>query len=211
MQPLIAAAPKITEHLDAESADHYAQLQDLLSAAGVKFVLNPRLVRGLDYYSRTVFEWVTDRLGAQGAVGAGGRYDGLVEHLGGKPTPAVGWALGIERLVELYKLEAADDLPRSDPDVYIVAVGEAANSQALLLAEQLRNADAGLRVEVNCGGGSYKSQFKRADKSGAALALILGEEEISQQQVGIKTLRTESEQLAVDWQHAAEKIREQLQ
>ena len=209
MAPLIDAAPRITDHLDAESAEHFATLQELLTAAGVDFQLNPRLVRGLDYYTRTVFEWVTDRLGSQGAVCAGGRYDGLVEHLGGRSTPAIGWALGLERLVELYRLEAAA-LPLSGPDAYLVAVGDAAQSRALALAENLRGQDSALRIEVNCGGGSFKSQFKRADKSGAQLALILGESELDAEQVGIKPLRDDRDQQAVGWAEAAALIRDYL-
>ncbi len=206
MQPLISAAPKIIDYLDPESADHFSQLQELLTAAGIEFQLNPRLVRGLDYYTRTVFEWVTTRLGSQGAVCAGGRYDGLVQHLGGRATPAVGWALGIERLVELYRLESQEPL-QSGPDAYLVAVGAEAQAHALLLAEELRNQDSELRIEVNCGGGSFKSQFKRADKSGAVLALILGESELDAGEIGIKALRTDAEQQTVAWAAAAGTIR----
>ena len=206
MQSLIAAAPKITDYLDQESSEHFGQLQSLLSAAGIDFTFNPRLVRGLDYYTRTVFEWVTTRLGSQGAVCAGGRYDGLVEHLGGRATPAIGWALGIERLVELYRIESGEPLS-GGVDAYLVAVGDDAQMRAVLLAEELRDQDPELRIEVNCGGGSYKSQFKRADKSGAALALILGEAELDAEQIGIKPLRTESEQQTVAWASAAATIR----
>jgi len=198
MQSIIAAAPQLTEYLDAESADHFAGLQSLLSDAGVSFTVNPRLVRGLDYYSRTVFEWVTDKLGAQGAVCAGGRYDGLVEQLGGRATPAVGWAMGLERLIELVRL-GDRALPARDLDVYVVAVGDAAARQAFLLAESLRDETPGLSIEVNAGGGSFKSQFKRADKSGARLALILGDDELAKQEVGLKNLRIESEQQTVAW------------
>jgi histidyl-tRNA synthetase len=193
MQPLIEAAPRITDHLDAESAEHFAELQEILSRAGLSFTVNSRLVRGLDYYSRTVFEWVTDKLGAQGAVCSGGRYDGLVEHLGGKATPAIGWAAGMERLVELYRTVSEQEITDT-PDVFVVAVGSAAAAEAILFAEELRNQSPQLSVEVNCGGGSYKSQFKRADKSGARVALILGEDELASGQVGIKPLREEAEQ-----------------
>jgi len=196
MQPLIAGAPRITEHLDTASADHLAGLTALLQGAGIDFTLNPRLVRGLDYYTRTVFEWVTDSLGAQGTVCAGGRYDGLVAHLGGRDVPAVGFALGLERLIELYAL-GQQTLPTGDPDAYIVAVGEAAQPAALQLGEQLRDALPALAIEVHSGGGSFKSQFKRADKSGAAVALILGDEELARDEVGVKWLRTASEQAAV--------------
>jgi histidyl-tRNA synthetase len=205
MQALVEAAPQITDHLDSESAEHFAGLQELLTGAGINFRVNTRLVRGLDYYSRTVFEWVTDKLGAQGAVCSGGRYDGLVEHLGGKPTPAIGWAIGLERLVELYRVNNGAELTAA-PDVYMVAVGDAAAAQALLFAEQLRNEVPELAVEVNCGGGSYKSQFKRADKSGARVALILGEQEIEARQVGVKALRQDVEQATVAWERAAAAI-----
>ena len=196
MQALIESAPKITDHLDAESAEHFAALQEMLSDAGIGFQVNSRLVRGLDYYSRTVFEWVTDQLGAQGAVCSGGRYDGLVEHLGGKSTPAIGWAIGLERLVELCRISAGMEVSAA-PDVYVVAVGDDAARQALLLAEQIRNEVAGLAIEVNCGGGSYKSQFKRADKSGAKVALILGEQELESGQVSVKALREDVEQQTI--------------
>ncbi len=198
MQPLIENAPLLTESLDSESADHFAGLQALLKDANVEFSVNPRLVRGLDYYSRTVFEWVTDQLGAQGAVCSGGRYDGLVEQLGGRATPAIGWAIGLERLIELVKL-AETPVPAGGPDIYVVAVGDAAGRQALLLAERLRSESPGLSIEVNGGGGSFKSQFKRADKSGARLALILGDEELSQRQAGLKNLREDAEQQSVSW------------
>jgi histidyl-tRNA synthetase len=205
MQPLIAAAPHITEHLDTESAEHFANLQEMLTAAGIAFTLNTRLVRGLDYYTRTVFEWVTDQLGAQGAVCSGGRYDRLVEHLGGRPTPAIGWAIGLERIVELCKQAS----PGVEPglDAYLVAVGEEAGREALLLAEALRNQSPELCIEVNCGGGSFKSQFKRADKSGAAVALILGEEELAARKVGVKPLRSETEQVTVGWSEALAAIK----
>jgi histidyl-tRNA synthetase len=196
MQSLIEAAPKIADHLDAESAEHFTGLQEMLTDAGIAFTVNSRLVRGLDYYSRTVFEWVTDQLGAQGAVCSGGRYDGLVEHLGGKATPAIGWAIGLERLVELCRVSADIEVSAA-PDVYVVAVGDGATAQALLLAEQLRNEVSGLAVEVNCGGGSYKSQFKRADKSGARVALILGEQEVADGQVSIKALRGAADQQTI--------------
>jgi histidyl-tRNA synthetase len=198
MAPLIQSAPQLTDCLDAESAEHFAGLQELLGGAGIPFTVNPRLVRGLDYYTRTVFEWVTDQLGAQGAVCAGGRYDGLVERLGGRATPAIGWAMGLERLIELVRL-AETPVPAGGPDVYMVAVGDAAGQQALLLAEQLRGQRPQLNIEVNCGGGSFKSQFKRADKSGARLAVILGDEEVEQQQAGVKDLRRESEQQSANW------------
>jgi len=194
MRDLILGAPKLTEHLDEASQAHFATLCAILDAAGVKYIVNPCLVRGLDYYGKTVFEWVTDRLGAQGTVCAGGRFDGLVEQLGGKPTPAVGFAMGVERLVSLLQ---AEEVPQEHyrPHAYLVLVGEAAQRKGLLLAERLRDALPLLRLETHCGGGSFKSQFKKADKSGAQMALILGEEEVSKGAVGIKFLRREAEQL----------------
>ncbi len=197
MRDLILAAPKLTEHLDADSQAHFATLCSVLDAAGVKYAINPCLVRGLDYYGKTVFEWVTDKLGAQGTVCAGGRFDGLVEQLGGKPTPAVGFAMGVERLVSLLE---AEQVPHEQyrPHAYLVLVGEVAQQKGLLLAEQLRDALPLLRLETHCGGGSFKSQFKKADKSGAPLALILGEDEVANGTLGIKFLREEAEQLLLE-------------
>lgn len=196
MQELVAGAPLITDHLDAESVAHFAGVRRLLEAAGIGFRVNPRLVRGLDYYNRTVFEWVTDQLGAQGAVCAGGRYDGLVEQLGGSPTPAVGCAIGLERLVELFRL-GKGQAPVAGPEAYLVAVGEAAVAAALPLAERLRDGRPGLRLEMNCGGGGFKAQMRRADASGAIVALILGDEEAAAGTVGIKALRQDGGQRTV--------------
>ena len=196
MEPVIQQAPKINEYLDSESADHFQTLQQLLSDADIQFVVNPRLVRGLDYYTRTVFEWVTTRLGSQGAICSGGRYDGLVEHLGGKPTPAIGWAIGMERLVELYKLFERTEIV-DQRHVYIVAVGDEAIKSAFRIAETLRSDYIDLRVEMNNGGAGFKSQFKRADRSGAALALILGEEEVKSKLIGLKPLRADESQKQV--------------
>jgi histidyl-tRNA synthetase len=196
MQAIVAAAPLMLDFLDEESSEHFQSLKGLLDAAGVAYTVNPRLVRGLDYYSRTVFEWVTDALGSQGAVCSGGRYDGLVEKLGGKPTPAVGWAMGIERLVALYEA-CGGEAPADDADVYVVAVGENTLEQAFAIAEQLRDEVAGIKVELNLGGGSFKSQLKRADKSNAAFALILGEQEIVEKRVGLKPLRSTEDQSSV--------------
>ena len=195
MQALIAAAPSLTDHLDGESAEHFDQLKAALDAAGVAFQVNPRLVRGLDYYSRTVFEWVTDRLGAQAAVCSGGRYDGLVEQLGGRPTPAIGWALGMERLVELVQDRAP---PAPGPHAYLVPVGAAAQTAALALAEWLRDGVDGLRLLTHCGEGSLKTAMKKADKSGAGLALIIGDTELAAGQVLVKPLRTGGEQFALE-------------
>jgi histidyl-tRNA synthetase len=183
---VIEAAPKLMEHLDDESREHFATLCGLLDNAGVAYRVNPCLVRGLDYYNRTVFEWVTDQLGAQGTVCAGGRFDGLTEQLGGKSVPSAGFALGLERLLELVRDKLAPD---TAPHVYLVLVGEAAQKTGLALAEQLRDAISDLRILTNCGGGSFKSQFKKADKCGAQIALVVGDDEVAQQTVSIKFLR----------------------
>jgi histidyl-tRNA synthetase len=206
MQSVVAGAPSIVEFMDEESAAHFAAVQRLLAGAGVAFRINPRLVRGLDYYNRTVFEWVTDRLGTQGAVCAGGRYDGLVEQLGGTPTPAIGCAIGMERLVELYKLSGGA-CGETAPDVYIVAVGDGAEGQALRLAEQLRDAGLALAIEMNCGGGGFRAQMRRADGSGAAVALILGEDEIAAATVGVKPLRQDGAQVTVAWSGVLDALR----
>ncbi|HAD32626.1 MAG TPA: histidine--tRNA ligase, partial [Methylophaga sp.] len=201
MQMLNQAAPKLIDYLDAESAEHFEQLCATLTEAGIAFEVNPRLVRGLDYYGKTVFEWVTDQLGAQGTVCAGGRYDGLIDQLGGKASTAIGFAIGLERLISL--LEAGGVLPEiSGPDVYLVAVGDVAAAQSLLLAESLRDQLPQLRLISHCGGGSFKSQFKRADRSGARWTLILGEEEMAQQTIGVKTMAT-GEQQTLAWSELA--------
>jgi histidyl-tRNA synthetase len=190
---LIQNAPTLGEYLDEASRGHFQGLTDALDAAGVAYTLDPRLVRGLDYYSRTVFEWVTTELGAQGTVCAGGRYDGLIAQLGGKASHAVGFALGMERLIDLLDApERFDEAAR--PHAYLIRVGELAERKGALLAEHLRDALPGLRLISHCGGGSFKSQFKRADKSGAALALILGEDEARDLLIGVKHLRTDGEQ-----------------
>lgn len=193
MQKVVAAAPSLMDHLGAESRDHFEQVSAGLQAAGIPFVVNHRLVRGLDYYSRTVFEWVTYQLGAQGTVCAGGRYDGLVEQLGGRPSPAVGFAMGVDRLVALLE-EMNRTPPQAALDAYLVLMGEQAAREGLVLAEQLRNENPALKLLANCGGGSFKAQFKRADRSGAAVALVLGDDEIAQGVVGVKWLREEREQ-----------------
>lgn len=198
MATLVAQAPVLTDYLDAESAAHFKMLCHHLDAVGVSYVVNPRLVRGLDYYSRTVFEWVTTELGAQDAVCSGGRYDGLVAQLGGESTPAMGWALGEERIINLMQAQGITVSP-NQADVYIVLVGEQAEAQGLALVEKLRDELSGCRIETNCGGGSFKSQLKRADKSGARYAVIVGESEASQQMAAIKDLRSESEQQVVPW------------
>ncbi len=193
MRALIDAAPLLADYLDAESAEHFAALRALLEAAGVVYHINPRLVRGLDYYTRTVFEWVTDALGAQDAVCSGGRYDGLIAQLGGEPTPAIGWAMGQERVVAL--MAQTREAPQLVPDVYLVTVGVQAELAGLRLAEQLRDASLQLRVQINLGGGSFKNQFKRADKSGAAYAVILGDDEVARGTAAIKPLRAAGAQI----------------
>ncbi|UAW99968.1 histidine--tRNA ligase [Halopseudomonas nanhaiensis] len=199
-QALLVDAPKLADYLDEQARAHFEGLRALLDAAGVPYVINPRLVRGLDYYGLTVFEWVTDRLGAQGTVCAGGRYDGLVEQLGGKPAPAVGFAMGMERLLLLIEtLEQVPEALARQVDVYLVTLGESAATAGFRLAEQLRDALPGLRLVVHCGGGSFKSQFKKADKSGALYALILGENEAAEGKVGLKPLRAEGEQENLGW------------
>ena len=196
MQQMIEAAPQLLDDLDDESREHFDTLKSLLDAAGIRYRVNPRLVRGLDYYQKTVFEWVTSSLGAQGTVCAGGRYDGLVEQLGGKPTPAIGFAMGMERLLALME-ESGQQPPNTAPDIYLMLVGDLAVEQGLLLAEQLRSALPSLRLLSHCGGGSFKNQMKKADKSGATLALILAEDEIAQQQVSVKQLREKQPQLSI--------------
>ncbi|MDX1403034.1 MAG: histidine--tRNA ligase [Woeseiaceae bacterium] len=205
MQGLIAEAPVMLEYLDEQSSRHFAGLKALLDAAGIAYVENPRIVRGLDYYNLTVFEWLTDALGAQGAVCAGGRYDGLVETLGGRPTPAVGWAMGMERLVALY--ETCGGEPHIErPDVYVVAVGDAALKRGFEVAESLRDALPAVRVELGMGGGNFRSQLKRADKSGATCAVILGEDEIASGVAGLKPLRSDEAQKEVPFDKLNETI-----
>ena len=175
VQKIVDGAPQLNDFIDDDSRQHFEQLCGILDAAKVSYEINPRLVRGLDYYSKTVFEWVTDSLGAQGTICAGGRYDGLVEQLGGKPCPGVGFAMGIERLVLLLdELKVVPDSVAQTVDIYLLAVGDVSNAAAVL-ADNLRNDCPSLRIESHCGGGSFKSQIKKADKSGAAVALILGE------------------------------------
>lgn len=198
MNEVIAAAPSLMEHLDDESQRHFEALQALLDAAGVEYRVNPRLVRGLDYYSRTVFEWVTDRLGAQDAVCSGGRYDGLVAQLGGRPTPAVGFAMGVERLIALMEEEGVP-MPDSTPQLYMVRVGAAAERAGFLLAERLRDALPGLRLVMDCSGGNFGSQLKRADKSGAMFAVIVGDQEAANGRASIKPLRESGEQQELAW------------
>ncbi len=206
-QALLADAPTLHDYLDEESRVHFEGLKARLDAVGIAYEINPKLVRGLDYYGRTVFEWVTDKLGAQGTVCAGGRYDGLVSQFGGKPTPGVGFAMGVERLVLLLEtLELVPDALNPTPHAYICAFGEAAELAALALAERLRDELPGLRLLVNAGGGSFKSQFKKADKSGARYALILGDDELAGRVVGCKPLRDDSEQQSIAWDALPERL-----
>ena len=190
MQEMIAGAPKLMDHLGAESMAHCEGVQQVLRDAGLPFEINPRLVRGLDYYNLTVFEWVTDRLGAQGTVCAGGRYDGLVEQLGGKATPACGFAMGVERLVTLIR-ESGGEPEIPGPDVYVVHQGDAASRMAPRVAEGLR--DQGIDVLFHCGGGGFKSQMKKADASGATFAIIIGDDEANAGEVTLKPLRSNGE------------------
>ncbi|MDG4455995.1 histidine--tRNA ligase [Pseudomonas aeruginosa] len=199
-QALLVGAPTLHDYLDEESIAHFEGLRARLDAVGLRYEINQKLVRGLDYYCRTAFEWVTDKLGAQGTVCGGGRYDGLVSQFGGKPTPGVGFAMGVERLVLL--LETLGVIPAElnrPADLYVCAFGEPAELAALTLAEQLRSAIPGIRLLVNAGAGSFKSQFKKADKSGARFALILGEDEVANRVVGFKPLRDEGEQQSIAW------------
>ncbi|MGY4534206.1 histidyl-tRNA synthetase [Pseudomonas sp. TE3786] len=211
-QALLSDAPKLQDYLDEASRLHFEGLKARLDAAGIPYVLNPKLVRGLDYYSKTVFEWVTDKLGAQGTVCAGGRYDGLVEQMGGKPTAGVGFAMGIERLILL--LETLEKVPEEiarQVDVYLCAFGDAAELAGLQLAERLRDQVPGVRLVVNAGAGSFKSQLKKADKSGALFAVVLGEDELAQQVVGFKPLRGQGEQQNIAWDALAEHLEACLQ
>ncbi len=191
-QALLAAAPVLTDYLSEESLTHFSRLRQLLAAAGQPYTLNPRLVRGLDYYNNTVFEWVTDRLGAQGTICAGGRYDGLVNQLGGKPVPGIGFAMGMERLVLLLAEVSAALADQPVADVYAVAVGELAEVEALKVVESLRDDMHNCRLSMHVGGGSFKSQMKKADRSGARFALIWGEDEVAAGVVTLKSLRGES-------------------
>ncbi len=199
LREIVEAAPLMAAYLDDESRAHFARVQELLTDVGVPFTLNPRLVRGLDYYSRTVFEWVTDRLGAQSAVCSGGRYDGLVAQLGGRDTPAVGWALGIERVVELLQAEGIGAV-ETPPDAHLVAAGDAERRFGFKLAEQLRERLPGLRLSIGGPAAGFKAQLRRADKSGARYALIVGETELQAGKVSFKPLREDQPQrlLTVD-------------
>lgn len=195
MQAIVEAAPKLIDDLDEASLQHFEQVQTALRRSNVSFSINPRLVRGLDYYNRTVFEWVTTKLGAQATVCAGGRYDGLVEQLGGKPAPACGFAMGVERLLGLLEVEKVA-IPASVPDLYVVHQGEAATAFAWNVCEQLR--EARLAVVMHCGGGNFKSQLRKADASGARFALVIGDDEAAAGKVSLKSLREATAQVLVD-------------
>ncbi len=194
-QEIVKNAPNLLSFLDNESAEHFEQLKQFLDDSGVEYEVNPRLVRGLDYYSKTVFEWITDKLGAQGTVCAGGRFDGLVDYLGGKPTPAVGLAMGMERLIGVVEEIESIESP-ANVDCYLVLAGNAAQRKGLQLAESVHNALPDLKLVTHCGGGSFKSQLKKADKSGARIALIIGDDEVTNNSVNIKFLREDKPQLS---------------
>lgn len=206
MRRLIDDAPVLSEHLDDESRAHFERVQELLTDIGIGYTLNPRLVRGLDYYSRTVFEWLTDKLGAQSAVCSGGRYDGLVAQLGGHHTPAVGWALGIERIVELMRVDGAPVEPDL-PEVFVVAAGDTARRRAFAVAEALRTEVPGLRVASGVPSAGFKAQLRRADKSGARFALILGDAEVEQDRISVKPLREDAPQELVTVEELAARLR----
>ncbi|MFO8045414.1 MAG: histidine--tRNA ligase [Halomonas sp.] len=211
MAAMLAQAPKLIDHLDDESLAHFKALCAMLDDAGVAYVINPRLVRGLDYYGRTVFEWTTTALGSQGTICAGGRYDGLVEQLGGKPTPAVGFAMGIERLILLLDtLALVPNAARRELDLYLLPMDDAATASALLLGERLRDELPGLRVQLHCGGGSFKSRIRKADKSGARLALLLGEDERTNGTATLKFMREDREQQSLTQGALAETLIELL-
>lgn len=211
-QALLVGAPTLHDYLDEESIAHFEGLKARLDAVGLRYEINQKLVRGLDYYCRTAFEWVTDKLGAQGTVCGGGRYDGLVSQFGGKPTPGVGFAMGVERLVLLLETLGVVPAELNRPaDLYVCAFGEPAELAALTLAEKLREAIPGLRLLVNAGAGSFKSQFKKADKSGAQFAMILGDDELANRVVGFKPLRGEGEQQNIAWDALPEHLAACLQ
>ena len=207
MRTVVAEAPVLLDDLDAESHAHFEELRALLDAASVAYELNPRLVRGLDYYSKTVFEWVTDTLGAQGTICAGGRYDGLIEQLGGQTVAGVGFAMGLERLVAMLAAVSHPGID-SQPHVYLILVGDAAQRQGLVLAERLREQLPTLRLRMHCGGGGFKAQFRRADHSGARFALILGEDEVKTDAVALKPLRdSQGEQITLAQDQVAAHLR----
>jgi histidyl-tRNA synthetase len=204
MQAVVSAAPQLMHELDEEAIKHFEGVQAILKLHGIAYEINPRLVRGLDYYNRTVFEWVTTRLGAQGTICAGGRYDGLIEQIGGKPAPACGFAMGVERLLALLQEDGMQN-PSAPLDVYVVHQGEQAQNMAWRVAEDLR--DGGLRVLLHCGGGSFKSQMKKADGSAAIYAVVIGDDEVAANAVMLKPLRG-GEQQRIPLNDLQQKIRE---
>lgn len=197
MKEVLDKAPSLMDYIDDESGQQFDKLKNYLGAAGIDYVINPRLVRGLDYYNKTVFEWVTDELGAQGTICAGGRYDGLVEQLGGKATHAIGFALGMERILAL--MEAQQDVEQDSGDIYMLMLGDNCVTRGLQLAERIRDLRPELKTIAHCGGGSMKSQMKKADKSGAQIALILGEDELQSEQLTVKFLREKKEQQTISF------------
>ncbi len=205
MREIVAGAPLLTDHLDAESREHFERVCAGLAALGIAYTINPRLVRGLDYYSRTVFEWITDALGSQDAVCSGGRYDGLITQLGGEPTPAIGFAMGVERLVALIEQTARVPVA-AKAGLYLVAQGAEAELAGLEMAEQLRAALPERRVELNLGGGNFKAQFRRADRSGAAFALVLGADELARGVVQLKALRGDAAQIEIPRAELAQRL-----
>ena len=210
LQDVLDGAPKLLDYLDDESREHFAQLCALLDAVGIQYEINPKLVRGLDYYNKTVFEWMTSALGAQGTVCGGGRYDGLVEQLGGHATSGVGFAMGLERLVLLVQ-EVNKSIPvKSAVDIYVVYQGEGTTLAAFQLAEKLRSELPHLSTMLHCSGGNFKKQFKRADKSGATLALVLGESEVQNNQVVVKHLLGAAEQQTIDVDNLIEHVKAQF-
>ena len=196
MKKLIDEAPILLDYLDSESEEHFNKLKNILSDAGIDFQVNPKLVRGLDYYNRTVFEWETDVLGSQGAVCSGGRYDDLIEKIGGKSTPAIGWAMGMERLVSLYEY-SNEKINKISPHIYIAIDGDEAQKKAFQISEELRELNPKIRIQLNMGGGSFKSQLKRADKSNSNYAIIIGLDELKNDYLSLKSLRRNQEQVKI--------------
>ncbi len=210
MQTLVDKAPRLMDYLDVDSLTHFQSVEQILTTAGIDFTINPRLVRGLDYYNHTVFEWITDRLGAQGTVCGGGRYDGLVAQIGGKPSPGVGFSLGCERVIALLQ-ESGNSISRRAPDAYLIAVGDSATHAAHPLAEALRDALPKLHLIVDAGTGSFKAKMKRADRSTAHLALVLGDDEMTHQQIAIKPLRSGEAQRNVSQHDLAAELKTMIQ
>ena len=196
MRELINDAPILPDYLDSESEEHFNKLKNILSDSGIDFQVNPKLVRGLDYYNRTVFEWETDVLGSQGAVCSGGRYDNLIEKIGGKSTPAIGWAMGMERLVSLYEY-SNNKIDKISPHIYIAIDGDKAQKKAFQISEELRELNPKIRIQLNMGGGSFKSQLKRADKSNSNYAIIIGLDELKNDYLSLKSLRRNQEQVTI--------------